>query len=114
MIAVRGGYSRTVLLVGRWAVKLPCARSYRRFLCGLLSNLTEGARTGEPGAAPVLLRIPLGLVLVQPRCDPLPPGTSIPPHVRQLAGFDDKPCSYGLHRGEVVALDYHGDVRKAA
>lgn len=107
---IRHGYSRTVLLIGPWAVKVPSVRGYRRFLWGLLSNLAEAARRQTPGAAPVLLRLPLGLAVVQPRCDPVPDGVPIPAHVRALAGYDDKACSYGLHRGEVVALDYHGDV----
>lgn len=104
------GQSRTVLLLGPWAVKLPCILGWRRFLWGLLSNLAERERAGMEGACPLLWAAPLGSVLVVARGEPVPPGVEIPPHVRELAGYDDKPCSYGIVEGRVVALDYHGMV----
>jgi hypothetical protein len=33
---------------------------------------------------------------------------------RNVAGFDHKASSYGYHRGELVAIDYHGDVWREA
>jgi hypothetical protein len=107
---VRRGQSRAVVLVGRWAVKVPRLASRRQFLWGLLSNLAEAERRGVEGACPILVALPLSLALVLPRCEALPEGAEVPEHVRRLAGFDDKPCSYGLHLGRVVALDFHGDV----
>lgn len=42
---VRSGSNRIVFLVGRYAIKLPRARSWRGLLYGWLNNLNE-AETG--------------------------------------------------------------------
>lgn len=109
-MTVRKGQSRAVLLVGKWAAKVPRLASWRQTLWGLLSNLSERERRHTEGTAPILWAAPLGLVVVQARCEPVPPGVEVPPNVRALAGYDDKPCSYGMHAGRVVAVDFHGSV----
>jgi hypothetical protein len=108
VVEVRHGKSRTVVLAGPVAVKLPSLLGWRRFLWGLLSNLAERERAGVPGACPIVWAAPLAAVLVVRRAEPLPEGAEIPGHVRALTGIDDKPCSYGIVGGEVVAVDYHG------
>jgi hypothetical protein len=109
MIRVSRGASRTVLLVGRWAVKAPRLRAgWRAFLCGLLSNMSERDRWrlgSRDGLCPVLWSLPGGICLVMPRVRI----TGEVPE-RNVAGFDHKASSYGYHRGELVAIDYHGDV----
>lgn len=71
MIATRRGVSRTVLLIGPWAVKLP---SFRHgpvyFVYGLLGNLLEAERwalSRHKRLAPVLWCAPLGALLVMRR-----------------------------------------------
>lgn len=114
-IQVRSGVSRSVLLVGPLAVKVPFLGSWKRFLYGLLSNLHERqeARRRLPRTCPVLLSDPLGLLVLMPRCAPLPEGALTPELYQEFtaAGVqaEPKPCSFGVLRGEVVALDYHGN-----
>ena len=68
---IRRGMSRTVWLVGRWAIKVPRARHGARFfVLGMLGNLNEAERwrlLRHPRLAPVRACGPLGLWLVQPR-----------------------------------------------
>lgn len=81
-------------------------------LCGLLSNMAERDRWRlgpRDGLCPVLWSLPGGLLLVMPRAEP-----ATEPPARNLAGYDHKPSSYGYHRGELVATDYHGNVWREA
>jgi hypothetical protein len=117
MISVSRGASRTVLLVGRWAVKVPRLRAgYKAFLCGMLSNMAERDRwrvARQPGLCPVLWSLPFGLCVVMPRVR-LVDRTTDTTELAGLTGYDHKASSYGYHRGELVAIDYHGDVYKEA
>lgn len=105
---IRRGYSRTVILTRRRAYKLPSLASWRRFLWGILSNLRELERSGSPGLCPVLWGFPGGLLVVMPRCDPAPaslvPAGSEDPGDLDAGKFD----SWGLYRGLLVRVDYHG------
>jgi hypothetical protein len=70
LIETRSGTYRVVVLIRRWALKLP---RVRHFGAGLLANRRERmlARTGWPQLCPVLLADPLGLFLVMRRTRPL-------------------------------------------
>lgn len=111
MPEIRRGMSRVVVLTKRRAYKIPALSSWRGFLWGLLSNLRERERSGEPGLCPVLWSAPGGLLVVMPRCSQAPLELLPDPHT---APSDDpdawKADSYGLLAGEVVRLDYHGAV----
>lgn len=79
-VRVERGVTRTVLLVGRWAINLPRAtRSGHGVLWslahGVLANLSERHWSGWDGVCPVRWSL-AGLVNVYPRCQPaaLPPG----------------------------------------
>lgn len=115
MIAVSRGASRTVLLVGRWAVKIPRLRAgWRALLCGLLSNMAERDRWRagpRDGLCPVLWALPGGLCVVMPRVEM---AGAAQEGLAHLTGYDHKASSYGYHRGELVAVDYHGNVYKEA
>lgn len=115
MIVVSRGASRVVLLIGPWAVKLPrFGAGWRAGLCGLMSNMAEVQRWRagpREGLCPVLWSVPGGWCVVMARCSP----GVVPPHRAHLAGFDGwKPDSWGWHKGELVALDYHGDIYQEA
>lgn len=107
------GASRTVLLIGRWAVKVPRLRAgWKSTLCGMLSNMAERDRWRagpREGLCPVLFVLPGGLCVVMPR-------VRITGEVpdRNVSGFDHKGSSYGYHAGELVAIDYHGNVYREA
>lgn len=68
------GVTRIVLLVGRWAVKVPRPTEWRLFLRGLLANLQERqwSKCGDERLAKVLWADPTGFLLVMERVDPLP------------------------------------------
>lgn len=109
------GASRTVLLVGRYAVKLPrVGAGWKPLLCGLLSNMAERDRWKygrRRGLCPVLWSAPAGLCVVMPR---VLPAERAPDELAHLTGRDHKPSSYGYHHGELVAVDYHGNVWQEA
>lgn len=114
LFAISRGASRTVLLVGPWALKIPrCRAGWRSFLCGLLSNLGERERWANhshPGLCPVIWSAPGGWCVIMPR---VRIARLLPDEARALApaaGYDHKASSYGFHRGELVAVDYHGDI----
>jgi hypothetical protein len=126
MLIVRRGISRTVILVGRWAVKVPSLRGgstgptlrgrLQSFAEGVLANASEHQwHDYEPWrgkVTPVLRSWLGGLVQVYPRCAPLPvnerdeydgpyPLPELEPDPR-----DNKADNFGLLGGRVVRLDY--------
>lgn len=111
LIALRSGNNRVVLLVGRLALKLPRARSWRGLLYGMLNNINEAGASHRPGACPVLFSFGCGLLLVMRRAQELTD--------RDFAAFDPatfcaetgltvepKADSFGLLSGSIVAVDY--------
>lgn len=109
------GISRTVYLVGPYAIKVPCARyGWAKWLRGLIANLQERSigRAGLEGVCPVLFADPLGFVVVMPRAEPLPGDLSAEAYDRFVNRADyvipaeNKADSFGYLNGELVALDY--------
>ncbi len=115
VIAVSRGASRVVLLIGRWAVKLPrFGVGWRAGLCGLLSNLAERERWRagpRAGLCPVLWSLPGGWCVVMPR---VTVADATADGLAHLTGYDHKPDSYGIHEGELVAIDYHRNIFEEA
>lgn len=113
---VRTGVTRTVILIGRYAVKVPSLRggssgARLESLCwGILANRSERQwhdYEGWRGAvAPVVGSWLGGAVQVYPRCLPLPLGARGPlPRLEPCPG-DVKPDNFGILDGRVVRLDY--------
>ena len=114
------GATRAVILVGRWAVKLPRPTSWRLFLSGLLANMQERefARTGWPELCPVLFSLPGGWLVVMPRAEPLTDGEwelldimgtrdKWPDRGDYVVPVEMKRDSFGwLQRLGIVAVDY--------
>ena len=109
------GISRTVYLVGRYAVKTPCARyGWSKFLHGMLANLQERAfgRGRVEGFCPVLFADPLGLVVVMPRVRVLTEPLSeegfhaFVNRAEYINPAENKPDSFGYLNGALVAIDY--------
>lgn len=123
MRIIRTGACRTVILIGRYAVKVPSLRGassadargrVASFAHGLLANHSEYLWHGyEPWAgkvAPVLRSWLLGLVQVYPRCEPLDvvdddASRAALPRLDPDPG-DVKVDNYGILNGRVVRLDY--------
>jgi len=118
-VAIAKGATRTVLLIGNVAIKVPrlfsWAACWRNFLLGLIANMQEAewGRTGYPEFCPVLFSIPGGFMVVMRRADPL---TQEQYDAIDFEAFAKKPDYYvfvepkienmGLLDGRVVAVDY--------
>lgn len=109
------GVTRTVVLVGRWALKFPSMCEWRLFLLGLLANMQEArfSRAELPELCPVLWSIPGGWLIVMPRVREM---TSDEFESFDVGAFinketyvvpvERKPDSFGWLDGRVVAIDY--------
>ncbi len=113
---VRTGVSRHVVLVSRFAIKVPAIWRWQTILWGLLANMQERAfaKTGWPEFAPVLFSDPFGFILVMPRVRVMTDeefedfdyyvftrrsdGSVVP--------VEAKSDSFGWLGGRVVAIDY--------
>lgn len=123
MQIIRTGICRTVILIGRWAIKVPSFRGHitgdlrgrvAGFCHGILANQSEHVwHTFEGwsgGVAPVLHSWLFGVVQVYPRCEPLDVaddevGRATLPLLDPDPG-DVKVDNYGLLDGRIVRLDY--------
>jgi len=71
MDMTRKGSSRTVVLVGKYAIKIPRMNTWETFLRGLLSNYQEVrfSKLKYPYLCPILFYLPGGFMTIMPRCD---------------------------------------------
>lgn len=67
------GSTRTVLLMGSWAIKMPTCVEWRLFVQGMLANDQEVhlSKLQWPQLCPVLFSLPFGLMVVMKRARPL-------------------------------------------
>lgn len=112
MVVARGA-SRTVLLIGRWALKLPSLYGWRTFLKGLLHNMRERdtwAWERHPGLAPVLWCLPGGWLLCMRRAGLLRAGAEVylGRDACLLADDDVHAANVGVLDGRTVIFDYGG------
>lgn len=125
MIALRRGVTRTVLLIGRWAVKVPSLRACGGGLRGRMWGFSRGVQANlseqewcrhlndapEPLVCPVRWSLLGGIVNIYPRCDPVPCGPdgepliALPP-LDMLPLGDAKPSNFGVLNGQPVWIDY--------
>jgi hypothetical protein len=111
---VRLGISRTVLLVGPLAIKVPTVRyGWAKFLRGLLANMQERewARMVDGRLCPIVFSLPGGWLVVMLRARPLTDyeWRALDPIVgdafRELP-VERKSDSFGVLYGRYVAVDY--------
>lgn len=110
------GATRTVLLVGKYAIKMPSFVEYRLFLHGLLANMQEVSfsKTGWPELCPVYFYIPFGIMTVMPKCEPLTKEQFDNFDYDKFTIHDDyvltyiehKIDSFGILNNKIVAVDY--------
>lgn len=111
------GATRYVFLIGEFAIKIPRLSSWKSLLQGLLCNLQEVSfsKTKWPKLCPVVFSLPLGFLLVMPRCvsvseeDWVNFESQLPDWVcgqGYLIPVEKKINSFGWLKGKVVALDY--------
>lgn len=117
---VSTGVSREVLLVGRWAAKVPKLRyGWRAFLHGLLANMQEAqwgemaAHEGDDHFCPVVWALPGGWLVVQRRARPLTYAEWMALDVDDFLErgtyaipAERKQDSFGILDGRVVAVDF--------
>lgn len=104
---LKSGQTRTVLLVGRFAIKFPrIANGWRFFLMGMLANVNERRWSGfDARLCPVLWCAPLGLMLCMRRAEPWPDDQP-PPEMKGLPFLDSQSSNFGVLDGAVVSIDY--------
>lgn len=117
---IEHGVSRLVFLTRRHAFKVPHPGAWKRLLWGLLANMQEvemwrmASRGGLVGFCPVSLSLPLGLLVVMPRCSPLTdaqwdgldPVAFANQNESASIPVEGKRSSFGVLNGGIVALDY--------
>lgn len=112
---IRRGVTRTVLLIGPWAIKFPSFRGNGKGLggriwsiCnGILANQEEVTWSAVDGVCPVRFSF-LGLVNVYPRCEPVNSfdGDYALIGADFLPELDRKPENLGVLDGRIVWVDY--------
>lgn len=116
-IEIKSGATRHVLLIGRWAIKVPRITRWRMFLHGLLANMQERQWSGFcHRLCPIVFGVPGGWLVVMRRAAPLPDETWDAwdaSTMQQFKKFDGttlpveyKRDSLGEFEGRVVAVDY--------
>lgn len=112
---MRRGITRTVLLVGPWAVKVPSLRAHGEGLKGLLWSFCRGVTANQseyewsrwPGVCPARWSL-AGLVNVYPRCAPV--DRELTDAEYDAIGFtgpsDRKPANVGRLNDRLVWVDY--------
>ncbi len=120
---IKYGTTRTVILIGKYAFKFPTIVEWRLFLYGLLGNMQERKfwqqqPESQHMMCPVLSAIPGGFVTVMRRATPVSVGEW---DTKEKEWFDravilnipveNKPDSWGVLEGRVVAIDYGSDYR---
>lgn len=115
------GVTRTVFLVGKYAVKIPCVhRTYAMFIEGIRSNLAEGRFVGYEPQAPIartLYSNRFGLLNIQERVRPVSGKNKLFRIAlvelsaceffnRDFIMDDPKPDNFGYKQNKLVKIDY--------
>lgn len=111
---VKHGSSRSVILVGNYAIKFPRVWTWRSFWRGFIHNLNEREWSGfAPQLCPVLFCFPGGLFLIMPRCRPLTRKDYMGLCMKEMLIYqgtclpaEDKIDSFGWHKEKIVIIDY--------
>jgi len=107
------GATRTVYVGKKYVYKVPhCTYSWKNFLMGMLANDQEQVFSKvedlNEALCPVLFGLPLGLLVVMPRCDVLTTEEYVK-HREDLLKVplvEQKRNSFGWYQGRIVGIDY--------
>jgi hypothetical protein len=111
------GCTRVVILVSKWAIKIPSFYSWRLFLLGLLANMQEAqfSKTGWPELCPVKFSIWGGWLVVMRRAEVLSEFQffALKLQIKMMVTRPDYcvPCemkhdSFGILDNNLVVVDY--------
>ena len=119
MLVIKSGASRVVILLNKYAIKVPRIDSWRLFLYGLLGNIHEKQWQNQicKYLCPILFYVPGGFLSIMPRCE-VKAGlsaefikivskdldTDISETILNIV--EDKDDSVGILNGKIVAIDY--------
>lgn len=117
MVQIKTGTTRRVVLVGRLAFKTPRFSSWESFLKGLLANLRERSWSGfSERLCPVYFAMWGGFLSVMPRTTDLTDDQWSSFDTASYRSFcsnrgsfipvERKRTSFGILRGEIVAVNY--------
>lgn len=117
---VKYGSTRTVLLMGKYALKIPSTVEYRLFLLGLLGNLQEKRFSdSDPRLCPVIFSMPFGLMNIMPRARKLSRDEFFALDYKAFVDSSNgqysisdmterKMDTFGWLNGRIVVVDYGG------
>jgi len=112
LMEIKYGSTRTVFLVGNFAIKVPSFVQWSLFLQGLLANINETKFSKVKifnNLCPVVFSIPGGFLNVMPLCQPITM-TDFKYHMVEIKNFgvevEPKLDSFGWLEGKIVAVDY--------
>lgn len=125
MKIIRRGISRTVILIGKYAIKVPSLRTHGDGIRGSIWSFARGVVANHSeitwyqydvkNLCPILWHGLFGLVIVMPRCEQyivddkteekMYTGDFCPVDFDILI-TDNKPENYGILNGNVVMVDY--------
>ncbi len=116
MKLINTGSTRLVILTKSYAFKIPRLNKWKDFLNGLLSNLQEidFNKLNEPKLCPVLFSLPLGLLVIMPKCRILRDFEMNRKQLEEYCKVSENfilPCEYkedsfGYYKGKLVCVDY--------
>lgn len=113
MFNLKYGSTRTVILIGKYAIKFPSTVSLKLFLNGWIANIQEWEwHTVSDKLCPVKHNF-LGLIIVMERCYPLERKEFFELNFNEfveesgiILPIENKMDSFGKLKDKVVAVDY--------
>jgi len=106
------GTTRLVILIGKWAIKIPQIKySWKLFLNGLLANMqeVEFSTLKDDRVCPILFYVSGGWVVVMPKCDIISEEDFLNLDIDKFhptIPVENKRNSFGYYNGNIVAIDY--------
>lgn len=115
----RSGGTRIVLITNKYVIKFPRFNSWKSFVQGMLSNMTEGQWKGydNPHLCPITYSDRLGLLVVMRRAKPVQHTGLFWVELekilveestldRDFFEYDATPKNFGYLGGRLVKIDY--------
>lgn len=120
----RTGGTRIVVITGRYAIKFPRFNSWKAFVQGMLSNMTEGQWKGfdNERLCPIAYSNRFGLMVVMHKADPVEDEEAFNSDLQKLYDdvdsdeertldrdffeYDSFPKNFGYYKGKLVKIDY--------
>lgn len=114
---IKGGCTRTVILIGQYAIKIPRLNyGWRLFLMGLLGNMQEVHfnTMKDDRMCPILFHLKGGWLLVMPRCKEISDNDYFHLKIDKFwarepsfkVPVEHKISSFGWYKNKIVAIDY--------